>query len=122
MRGFRHATMGLVLVGLVGSALGCGIGDAQQRLRTAVDAKEKSLDECYAQALERNEGAQGDMSIWVHVSSDTGRVDSVEVSQSEITDGALQKCVETTLVGLALVPPPKANLKVEYTLRFVPNP
>lgn len=121
MRGSTNILRALLILAALAST-GCGIGDAQKKLRTAVDAERPSLDDCFAQALERDrEMSGGDMQVLLHVSRKTGRVDQAEVAHSEVEDAALQQCVESALTNVALEEPPKANLKVEYTLRFVPN-
>lgn len=101
---------------------GCGgIGDSQSRLRSAVDAKKPTLDDCYASALERDRARSGTMDLWLHVNDESGRVEKVEVSESSVADPALQQCVETALVGVQLDPPPGAPMKVDYTLQFRPS-
>ena len=110
----------VVLAGL--GALGCGIGDAQTQLRSAIDAKQGELDQCYAEALGRDRSATGEMHLWVHVEDAAGRVDDVEVDQSDVNDEALQTCVSGVLTGIQLDKAPAANLRVEYTVRLQPRP
>jgi hypothetical protein len=100
---------------------GCGIGNAQTRLRTAIDASKPGLDQCYGSALERDRDAAGDMLLLVHVEEKTGRVAQVKVAKTAIQDAGLHQCVQSALEGVTLDPKPKANLKVEYTLRFAPT-
>ena len=112
------AALLLAILSLLGGA--CGIGNAQARLRTAVDAKKPSLDTCYGRALERDKNASGEMQLWIHVDESTGRVKRVEIARTAIEQAELEECVRTALQGVELDPKPKANLKVEYTLRFSP--
>ena len=117
-RGYlRIATLTLLPLG--GGA--CGIGNAQARLRSAVDARKSTLDECYAQALERDRNAAGEMVLWIHVAEATGQVLQVDIGEGGMEEVTLQQCVQTALQGVKLQPKPKANLKVEYTLRFAPT-
>jgi hypothetical protein len=109
----------LVTAGL--GLVGCGIGDAQTHLRTAVDAKREELNRCYADTLTRDASAAGSMHLWVHVESDQGRVDNVEVANSDIQDQTLNTCVSSTLQGIQLDEAPSAQLRVEYTLLFQPE-
>jgi hypothetical protein len=116
----------LVILGAVGVAMlaiaGCGgIGKSQTHLRTAIDAKKPTLDDCYASALERDKEIAGSMTLWVHVAEKDGTVTQVEVANSTVTDAELTQCVETTLVGTQISPAPKANLKVEYQLELRPT-
>ena len=100
---------------------GCGCGDAPARLRTAVDNKKPTLNECYRAALTRNRNAAGEMKITVHFNEAISQVNKVEVQSSAIKDPALDRCVEDSLLGVKVVPTPSANLKVDYTLRFTPS-
>lgn len=104
------------------AGVGCGgIGKAQTQLRSAIDAKKPTLDGCYERALERNETAAGTMTVWVHVAEKGGSVTKAELESSTVDDDELRQCVESTLVGTQISPPPKANLKVEYRLEFSPS-
>ena len=99
---------------------GCGIGDAQTQLRTAVDEKREELNACYADALGRDATAAGSMHAWIHVEDGGGQVDAVEFDESDIEDEALQACMTGKLTTISLSQPPAANLKVEYTFEFAP--
>jgi hypothetical protein len=100
---------------------GCGIGDAQSQLRTAVDAQQPTLDQCYASALERSSDESGQMQVWLHVDKSSGTLKEVEVVDATVQDTQLKSCVEQALVGIQMDPPPKANLQVEYFIRFNPT-
>jgi hypothetical protein len=108
-------------VGAAVLASGCGIGNAQARLRSAIDARKPSLDQCYAATLERDKGAAGDMRMWVSVDKRSGAVEKVEVLESAIDDPTLGQCVQDTVGQVKMDPKPKRGLKVEYTLRFSPS-
>jgi hypothetical protein len=102
--------------------IGCaGIGDAQKRVRTAVDAKQPTLTECYGATLALNEKASGSMLVSLRVTESSGRVDAVAIKQSSIPDDKLQECVKSALVGIQIAPGPKANLDIDYTLTFAPG-
>ncbi|MFW6051539.1 MAG: AgmX/PglI C-terminal domain-containing protein [Myxococcota bacterium] len=118
---WRNAMWALACAGLLVATAGCGVGDAQQRLRTAVDAEREQLDGCFAEALERDRNLTGDMVLQLHVSRQTGEVEEVEVDRSDVGDATLEQCVRTTLAGVRLEEAPRANLQVQYTLRFVPT-
>jgi hypothetical protein len=111
----------LVALGAAVLATGCGIGDAQSRLRSAVDAQKPAFDQCYATALERDEKEAGSLEMWVHVDKQTGQLHQVEVSDTSLQDEQLKSCVESALTTVQMDPPPKANLKVEYILQFRPT-
>jgi hypothetical protein len=98
-----------------------GIGGAQKNLRSAVDARQGTLDDCYGTALERSKEASGAMQLNLHVAEKSGRVERVEVLDAGFADDELQSCVENALVGILISPKPAAGLKVEYRLVFNPT-
>ena len=101
---------------------GCGgIGDAQKRLRTAIDAKQDTLDACYAKSLGRDAGGKGSMELLLHVAGDGGQVDSVKITSSDLADPKLEKCVKSTLKAVQLDPAPASAFDIEYTLEFGPE-
>jgi len=114
----RNMMIGLALVGLAGCG---GIGNAQNNLRSAVDTKKPTLDDCYATALEGDAKAAGSMTVKLTVGKKSGTIDKVDVVDPGFADHSLQGCVEGALTGVALDPKPKANLEVEYTLDFRPK-
>jgi hypothetical protein len=100
---------------------GCkSIGDSQKRLRTAVEGKQPTLDNCYAAALSKNAAAAGSMQVTLHVTEAGGRIDDVKIGRSAISDTELHGCVRDALIGLQITPAPKASLQVEYVLEFAP--
>lgn len=88
----------LCSIGLVACG---GVGDAQLRLRTAVNAKQDKLDACYTRSLTRDADGKGAMQLLLHVNQSDGVVDPVTVTSSEITDPKLAKCVRAALGGPA---------------------
>ena len=112
----RAISMGTLAVAVLAAA-GCGVGDAQTRLRSAVDAKNAELNQCYAQALERDRNTSGTMQAWLHVSDQTGRLEQVEFTEG-VQDPGLQSCMTNTLTQVQLEDTPPANLKVEYTFQL----
>ena len=100
---------------------GCGIGDAQQRLRTAVDAKQAELDQCYTSALSRDESIQGEVDATIRVGKADGRIESVDYEGGQVTDAQLQSCMSGVLESVQLEEAPKANLEVGYTFRMTPT-
>jgi hypothetical protein len=107
-----------MMIVLAIAGCGGGIGNGQARLRTAINAKQDSLDDCYGEGLERSAEAQGTMQLLVHVLD--GRV-GVDVTSSELEDPKLEKCVKAVLEKVKLNPAPDANFEVEYTVRFKPE-
>jgi translation initiation factor 2 gamma subunit (eIF-2gamma) len=97
---------------------GGGVGDAQKRLRTAVDAKQDMLDDCYEKTLARDAEAKGDVQVLFKVSNG-GDVKS-EVKGGKL-DGKLLKCVQKALDEIKLSPGPGANMEVTYDVTFEPE-
>ncbi len=97
-----------------------GVGNSQEHLRTAVESQRPTLDECYGEALERDEAAAGNMSLVLYVDDDDGRIRDVDVVDSGIHDAELQECVRSSLVGVTLEERPKVELEVSYIFEFEP--
>lgn len=114
--GWMLSAAALVLV-----TTGCGIGDSQRHLRTAVDARQDALESCYASALERDAGAAGSVQAWLYVEDEAGRIERVEVVESDLSDDQLHACMDEALRQVQLAETPPANLKVEYTFQFQPR-
>lgn len=110
------------LVGLVLVIAACGGSDnSHRRLRTAIDAQQSTLDECYERTLRRDADAKGTMRVLVHVPTNTdGQVDRVKIESTELANKKLQTCVRNTLLGLQMAKPPANDLTVQYTLKFAP--
>jgi hypothetical protein len=108
-------------IGLAVVLSACAAGDSQQRLRTAVDAKQATLTHCYADALTRDRAAAGMMKLWLHVPDDGTAVDAVEIESAKIKSKALNKCVRGALVGVRIGAAADSEMKVQYTLAFQPD-
>ena len=96
----------------------CGIGDAQPRLRTAVDAKQAEMNTCYTSALERDESIGGEVQATLHVEGSTGHVQQVEFGEGQVTDPQLRSCLSNVIQGVTLPDAPKKKLEVLYTFRL----
>ena len=118
----RNSLLAMAILVSAGGLAACGgIGNAQKNLRSAVDNKKPTLDECYAKALERNDKFAGSMTVKLTVGEKTGTVDQVNIVDPGFADNDLQGCVKGALAGVSIDPKPKANLEVEYTLNFTPE-
>ena len=91
---------------------------AQKHLRSAIDAKEDDLASCYGAAVARDKDAAGVMKLVLHVVPDDGRVESVTVSASDLSDAKLEKCVKGTLVKVRVKPAPPSAFDIDYKLQF----
>jgi Tfp pilus assembly protein FimT len=110
----------LAVVSLIAVA-GCGIGDAQKRLRSAVDEKNAELNRCYAEALAQNRNVDGTLEANLLVNTTEGRIHQVEFTGGTGRDASLESCMVDTLTQVRLAEPPPANLKVEYTFQLTPE-
>jgi hypothetical protein len=102
------------------AACGGGIGDAQKRLRTAIEAKQDALDDCYEKSLARNAETAGNLNLVVKVAKKKGTV-SASAAGGKIGDEKLVQCVETAIDSVKLSPAPKSNMEVSYTVAFAPE-
>ena len=94
-----------------------GLGNAQQRLRTAVDAQQAKLDKCFTRSLARDSDGAGAMVLVLHVSSG-GTIDDIQVQRTEVKDPKLQNCVKATFRKIQLQPAPSSDFEIVYTLKF----
>jgi hypothetical protein len=108
---------------IIGCALSfasaCGIGDAQPRLRTAVDAKQAEMDRCYTTALAADQSIEGQVEATLHVEGSTGHVEQVEFGEGQVTDPQLRACLTNVLQGVTLADAPRKKLEVKYTFQLV---
>ena len=111
-----------ILAVALASLFACGgPGNAKSNLRSAVDAKKPTLDDCYAKALERDKSAAGSMTLKLTVKDGKDTVSKVDVVDAGFADGELKSCVEGALVGLTIAKKPGANVIIEYQLAFSPQ-
>ena len=116
-----RALSSLLVLAIAAGLAGCGIGDSQAQLRSAIDAKNQELDQCYAGALARDRDAAGSLSAYVHVDHAEGRVNQVEFTGGDGRDPSLESCISDSLTRVQLTEPPAANLKVAYTFQLTPE-
>ena len=98
---------------------GGGVGTSPKRLRTAIEAKQDSLDGCYGNTLEKSSDAAGKMSLVIKVRG--GKIADVDVKASEIEDPKLDKCIKATIKKVKLEPPADADFDIEYAVEFKPG-
>jgi hypothetical protein len=116
-----HMTPKLVVASLALAAglAGCGgVGTAQADLRSAIDARQSTLNECYREALTRDETLDGDLSLRVSLAKSETTISGLEVTHSNIDDAELVSCIEQALAGLSIDEAPKSALTVDYTMQF----
>jgi hypothetical protein len=106
----------LCLIGCAGS-----VGEAPKLLRSAIDDKQDTLDQCYAKNLKGDDSGKGDMELVLHVAAEDGRVQSVKIASSEIDDGKLKKCVTKALETVTIDPAPSSDFDIDYELQFGPD-
>jgi len=111
-------TRTLLIIGGAIALCACGIGDAQPRLRTAVDAKRAEMNSCYTTALSRDESIGGEVEATLHVEGSTGHLAQVEFGEGQVTDPQLRSCLSNVLQSVTLSDAPKKKLEVSYTFRL----
>ena len=114
-----------ILIGTVAGLVGCvGVDNSQFKLRTAIDANQKPLHRCYAQALVNDGEMEGTMRLVIRVPQRTDRIDMVAPSgESQLTNPGLmepiQRCFERALLGLSIgTAPVNDDLYVEYAFQL----
>ncbi len=101
----------------------CGsVGTAQGDLRSAVDAEQSVLNECYRDALTRDEALTGDLRVRLAMARKTNTISNLSVLTSDIDDARLTSCVNEVLSGVSIEEGPGVNMEVDYTLTFVKLP
>ena len=121
-KSFHSMTAIAALLALSGLAVGCGgVGTAQADLRSAIDARQTTLNECYREALTRDESLTGDLQLRVAMAKSATTISGIEVTHSNVDDPILVECVTGALEGLSIDEAPKSALTVDYTVRFSPR-
>lgn len=121
-KSFHSMTALVTLLALSGFAVGCGgVGTAQADLRSAIDARQATLNECYREALTRDESLTGDLQLRVAMAKGATSISGLEVTHSNVDDPILVECVTGALEGLSIDEAPKSALTVDYTVRFSPR-
>lgn len=121
-KSFHRMTALVALLSLGGFAVGCGgVGTAQADLRSAIDARQTTLNECYREALVRDESITGDLQLRVAMAKSATTISGIEVTGSNVDDPILVECVTAALEGLSIDEAPKSALTVDYTVRFTPR-
>jgi hypothetical protein len=103
-------------IALVLACGGGGVGNAPKLLRSAIEAKQDSLDGCYGNTLEKSADAAGKMSLLIKVKG--GAIVDVDIKSSEIEDPKLDKCIKTTIKKVKLEGASDADFDIEYTVQF----
>lgn len=111
------ATIAATLFGCAGT-LG---GKTRDSLREGVTGKQADLQACYAEALQRNRDAAGQVEVALHVQHDTKNVHQVDVGESAIQDQEMQACVQRALVGVTVAEAPSQNVRAHFLIDFQPN-
>jgi hypothetical protein len=111
---FLLSSVGLTLA----LASGCSIGDAQTRLRSAVDEKYNEYNECYAQALVRDENTAGQLDAVLYVDKVTGAISKVEFNPGSVTDPELERCLTAALGAVDVEGDLKRDMQVSYTFEL----
>lgn len=115
----RTASLAIALFCL-GLVAGCGAGESQAMLRTAVDAKSQELNQCYATALARDREIAGIIEADLVVDNFEGRVTRIEFTGGDAHDAALESCMSDALTQVQIAEPPVSNLRAEYTFELTP--
>lgn len=102
------------------AAVGCGPGNTQRLLREAVESRKDTLDDCYEQALKRDENIAGTVQAKLHVEAKTGKVQKAAILGGA-GDASMHTCMKDVLSGIRIDEPAKVDVTVDYEFELVPD-
>jgi TonB family protein len=109
---------GLCLVLLSACVGGPLSGAVRADIARQMVAQRPALSGCYKDALTRDRGATGKMTLNFTVAP-TGAFGNVSIASSSISDGKMRTCVENALQSMRLgVRPPSRPVLVTYPIDF----
>ena len=118
----RIAIVGLLTLGLLAACSRTGTGGA---VRTDITARMQTIQQpvqmCYAVALERDRKLKGMMVLSFRAAPKTGQFDQITVTNDEIGDEQVKKCVLDEVGKLKLATPQKTAVTVSYPIEFQPS-
>ena len=102
------------------SRTGTGAG-----VRTDITARMQSaqapIQQCYADALQRNRKLRGLMVGMVRAAADSGQFGDLTVARDEPGDLTLRQCVLGEIGKLKLQTPQRTSVDVSYPINFAPT-
>jgi hypothetical protein len=104
---------------------GCSRTGTGSGVRTDIAARMQSaqapIQQCYADALQRNRKLRGMMVVNFRAASDSGQFDQLSLARDEPNDLGLRKCVLDEIATLKLATPQRTSISVAYPINFAPT-
>lgn len=118
-------SLALALIIAAALAAGCARTGTGAGVRADITARMASaqgpIQQCYADALQRNRKLRGMMVVWFRAASGSGQFGDLNVSRDEPGDQALRQCVLAEVGKLKLEKPQRTSVEVSYPINFQPT-
>lgn len=110
---------------LVAGAAACSRTGTGAGVRTDITARMQSaqtpIQQCYADALQRNRKLRGMMVVTFRAAPDSGAFENLTVARDEPADLTLRQCVLGEIGKLKLATPQRTGIDVSYPINFQPT-
>ena len=93
----------------------------EESLNNALDAQKEAFQTCYEQTLKKDQNARGEMELKLEFTPNSKKVDQAQITQSDIKDGTMKKCVTKAAKSIETTELPGTWVKGQYTLDFAVN-
>lgn len=120
-------TRSLALALIIAAALpaGCARTGTGAGVRADITARMASaqgpIQQCYADALQRNRKLRGMMVVNFRAAPDSGKFENLNVTRDETADAPLRQCVIEQMSTLKLATPQRTGVDISYPIRFQPS-
>jgi hypothetical protein len=119
----RHALFAIALAAAATAA--CSRTGTGTGVRTDITARMQSaqapIQQCYADALQRNRKLRGMMVVMFRAASGSGQFGDLTVARDEPGDLPLRQCVLGEIGKLKLATPQRTSIDVSYPINFQPT-
>jgi len=112
-----------LLLGVALALVGCAKLNPkfEDSLNNALRAQGDGFQQCYEKTLKKNPEAQGEMTLKLSFAPNEKKVDKAKVTDSQIPDNGMKKCVSKVAKGIETTETPGTWVDGKYTLDFVIN-
>ena len=118
----RSLSLCLVAASLAAACSRTGTGSGVRTDITArMQSAQASIQQCYADALQRNRKLRGMMVVMFRAAADSGQFGDLTVARDEPADMPLRQCVLGEIGKLKLEKPQRTSIDVTYPINFQPT-
>jgi hypothetical protein len=114
-----------IALGAVLCAAGCGGTGLGASTRADITARMSSAQQplaaCYHAGLKANRKLTGTLVVAFAAAPDSGQFTDIQVTQDDLGDPGIRKCVIDELGKLKLAKPQATRLSISYPIHFAPN-